>query len=653
MHSPLLATPGRIGGLTLKNRLLMAPMVRNYADEHGRMSERYLAHLARIARGGVAAMILEASFVSPEGRGFRHELGLHEDGVVPGLHRAVELIHAQGALAGIQLYHAGRQTREQITGTPPVAPSAIPCPLMNELPHALTLPEIHALVQAFAAAAARAQAAGFDFVEIHAAHGYLITQFLSPFSNRRSDAYGGSTENRRRFLGEIITAVRERVGREFTVTLRLSADEMVPGGLEIADGCELAAWLEQRGIAAIHVSVGNYASYTRGRMIPPMSVEDAPLLAYAERIKQHVKIPVIAVGKLRTPALAEAALHRKQADFIALGRELLADPDWPRKVLAGEGDSIHECIACNQGCISRLFEQRDVWCTVNPECGREREFTVFTADNRQHKVLVAGGGPAGMAAACAGYQVILCETRAELGGQLRAASAAPHRPGWHQLLEDMHAELRRLGAELRFNTHVDRKCVERERPYALVVATGAVPVRPQIPGIDKLNVISARDLLEGGTRAEGRVLVVGGGCSGAQTAEYLAQAGHAVTLVEAEGDIAADAPLDERTLLVGRLHALGVSIMAHTRLLSIGEYPLLQSADGEHFQLPVDTVVLCLGARSVNSLEQEALGLVPRVFTVGDAVRPRKVTEAIAEGALAGLGTAHDSAGQRARAIRA
>lgn len=657
MAFDLLFSPGRIGKLLVKNRLLMAPMVRNYADERGCMTERYLAHLARIARGGVGAMILEASFVSPEGRGFRHELGLHEDNVVPGLRQAVELIHAEGALAGIQLYHAGRQTSQQVTGMQPVAPSAIPCPLMNELPHALTLAEIHALVQAFGAAAARAKAAGFDFVEIHAAHGYLITQFLSPFSNRRTDEYGGSTNNRRRFLDEIISAVRERVGADFTVTLRLSADEMVPGGMDVADAGDLAAWLEQRGIAAIHVSACNYASYTRGRMIPPMAIEDAPLLPYAARIKQRVKIPVIAVGKIRTPELAEKALHQGQADFIALGRELLADPDWPRKAQAGEARAIHKCIACNQGCISRLFEQRDVWCTVNPECGREREFTELNTANHRRKLLVAGGGPAGMEAARyaarAGFSVILCEARAELGGQLHAASAAPHRPGWRELQNDLHAELKRLGVELRFNTRVDRKYVERERPYALVIATGAIPVRPQIPGINKVNVISARDLLEGGARAEGRVLVVGGGCSGAQTAEYLAQAGHPVTMVEAEGDIAADAPLDDGTLLLGRLRALGVTIMSHTRLLSIADYPVLQTAGDQAFELSVDTVVLCLGAHSVNGLEKETLDLVPHVFTVGDAVRPRKVTEAVIEGALAGLGAARDSAVAAARAVMA
>ncbi len=648
MDAPqLLFTTGRIGRLTLKNRLVMAPMVRNYADEHGRMTPRYLAHLQCIARGGVGTMILEASFVDLDGRGFRNELGLHDDSVIPGLRQAAELIHAEGVRVGIQLFHAGRQTSMQITGRRPVAPSEIPCPLINELPRALNAAEIRTLAEAFGAAAARARAAGLDFVEIHAAHGYLIIQFLSPFSNRRTDAYGGSVEHRRRFLDEVITAVRKRVGEDFTITIRLSADEMVPGGLTPADTAELAAWLETRGVAAVHVSACNYASYTRGRMIPPMAVEDAPLVQYAALIRQRVKIPVIAVGKLRTPALAEAVLANGQADFIALGRELLADPDWPRKTQTGCADTIHKCIACNQGCITRLFDQRDVWCTVNPECGREREFADHGVLSKPRKLLVVGGGPAGMEAARyaagAGLQVILCEAQAELGGQLCAAGAAPYRPGWHELLQDLRGELQRLGVELRLNTRVDRKYVEREKPYALVVATGAQPVRPQIPGVNNINVMTARDLLEGRGTACGSVLVAGGGCSGAQTAEYLARAGHTVILIEAEGDIAADAPLDERTLLLGRLRTLNVNILSHTRLLSIGNSSVQLAVAGETSQMAVDTVVLCLGARPENSLEQEVLGLLPHVFTVGDAVRPRKVTEAVIEGALAGLGVAKDS----------
>ncbi|MDE2345813.1 MAG: FAD-dependent oxidoreductase [Gammaproteobacteria bacterium] len=648
MDAPqLLFSTGKIGKLTLKNRLLMAPMVRNYADARGRMTPRYLAHLQRIAHGGVAAMILEASFVTPEGRGFRNQLGLDDDIVIPGLRQAAGLAHAEGALIGIQLYHAGRQTSFQVTGQQPVAPSEMPCPLMNELPRALENAEIHALADAFGTAARRAREAGLDFVEIHAAHGYLLTQFLSPFSNRRSDAYGGSTENRRRFLDEVISAIRKRAGSDFTVTIRLSADEMVPGGLTPNDCADLAAWLETRGLSAIHVSVGNYASYAKGRMIPPMAVEDAPLVHYAAQVRERVKIPVIAVGKLRTPALAESVLANGQADFIALGRELLADPDWPLRAKTGHTASIHRCIACNQGCISRLFDQRDVWCTVNPECGREREFAERPVTHALRKLLVVGGGPAGMQAAHyaagSGMQVILCEATGQLGGQLHAAGTAPYRSGWHELLDGLSAQLRRLGVEVRLNTRVDRNYVEREKPFALVVATGAQPVRPNIPGVNDMHVITARDVLEGRSTAYGTVLVAGGGCSGAQTAEFLARAGHSVTLIEAEGDIAADAPLDDRTLLLGRLRALKINILSHTRLLSIESQQVHLAVDGENTQMTFDTVVLCLGARSQNRLEQDVLGLVPHVFTVGDAVRPRKVTEAVIEGALAGLGAVKDS----------
>ena len=642
--SRLLFTPGHIGRMTLKNRVVMAPMVRNYADEQGRMTPRYLAHLERIASGGAGALILEASFVSPEGRGFRHQLGLHSDAVIAGLHEAAAAVHAHGARLGIQLFHAGRQTTAAVCGEQPVAPSEIPCPLLGELPRGLDRMEIHALVRAFGNAARRAKAAGLDFVEIHAAHGYLITQFLSPFSNKRPDAYGGDVDGRRRFLEEIIAAVRKEVGVDFPVTVRISADEMVPGGMQQDDAKDLALWLQDRGIDAVHVSAGNYGSYTRGRMIPPMAVDDGPLIKYAAAIKELVAIPVIAVGKLHTPALAEATLQNGQADFVALGRELLADPDWPRKAELGLDEEIHSCIACNQGCISRLFEQRDVWCTVNAACGREREFGHIAGTGAGRKLLIAGGGAAGMSAASiaaqAGFKVILCEAEDVLGGQLPAAGAAPHRPGWIELLRNQRHQLKQLGVEVRLKTKVDRKLAQQEQPFGVIVATGAKPVRPTIPGIGQFNVITAYDLLEGRTKAQGSVLVVGGGCSGAQTAEYLAERGHAVTIAEAEGDIAGDAPLDDRTLLLGRLKGLGVKIMTHTRLLSIGLDAINLQSGEEIFGVAADSVVLCLGSRPVNNLEKELQGMVPNLITVGDAVRARKVTDAVLDGALAALAIA-------------
>ncbi|MGE5624528.1 MAG: FAD-dependent oxidoreductase [Bacillota bacterium] len=658
MDTPkLLFNGGHIGRLQLKNRIVMAPMVRNYADEQGRMTERYLAHLERIAKGGVGGIILEASFVSPEGRGFRYELGLHSDSVIDGLHAAARVAHDNGVRLGIQLYHAGRQTTTKVCGEQPVAPSAIPCPLLQEIPRMLDRVEIHALVRAYGNAARRAKAAGLDFVEIHAAHGYLITQFLSPFSNRRNDVYGGNVENRRRFLGEIIDAVRKEVGDDFPVVVRISADEMVPGGMGITDAVDLARWLESKGVAAMDVSVGNYGSYTRGRMIPPMAVEDGPLIKYAAQIKQAVSIPVIAVGKLHTPALAEAVLENGEADFIALGRELLADPDWPRKAEEGLAAEIHNCIACNQGCISRLFDQRDVWCTVNPVCGREREFTGLPHDEAARKVLIAGAGPAGMTAARyaarAGFHVVLCEAADSVGGQLHAAGAAPYRPGWTELLNELRREMTVLGVEVRLHTRVDKKLVLKEKPYAVIVATGAQALRPEIPGIGETNVITARDLLEGQARAFGSVLIIGGGCAGAQTAEFVAGQGHPVTIVEAEGDIAADAPLDERTLLLGRLKALGVKIMTHTRLLSIELDAINLQSGGEVFGIAADTVVLCLGSQPVNRLESQLVGTVPHLFTVGDAVRARKVTDATLEAALAVFGLARAAAQERGKKAKA
>ncbi len=643
----LLFEPGRIGRLTLKNRLIMAPMVRNYADQYGCMTPRYLSHLERVAQGGVGTIILEASFVSPEGRGFHNELGLHSDSVIAGLGEAAKVAHDHGARIGIQLYHAGRQTTAKVSGEQPVAPSAIPCPLLQELPRMLDRMEIHSLVRAFANAARRAKAAGLDFVEIHAAHGYLINQFLSPFSNRRPDQYGGSPENRRRFLDEIIDAVREQVGDDYPITVRISADEMVPGGIRPEDAVELARWLELKGMGAVHVSACNYASYTSGHMVPPMAVEDAPLVKYASKIKQAISIPVITVGKLHTPALAEAILQGGQADFIALGRELLADPDWPRKAKEGLGEEIHHCIACNQGCITRLFDQRDVWCTVNPACGRERQFAELANHGGQRKVLIAGAGPAGMSAAAyaarAGFKVVLCETEDKVGGQLHAAAAAPYRPGWAELLQGLKHEIGMLGVETRLSTRVDKKLALQEQPYAVIVATGAEANRPDIPGIDAVNVITSRDLLEGRKRAYGSVLVVGGGCAGAQTAEFLATKGHAVTIAEAEGDIAADAPLDDRTLLLGRLRALGVKIMTHTRLLSIEVDAINLQSGGEIFGLCADTAVMCLGSRPEHELEAELKGLVPHVFLVGDAVMSRKVTDAILEGAFAVLALCRDA----------
>lgn len=639
MKFPSIFSPGRIGKLALKNRLLMPPMVLNYADADGKATKRYIDHIERVARGGVGAIILEASFIRQDGKGFVNELGVHDDACIPGLKKLVEAAHKHGAAIGQQLYHGGRQTSSKTTGTQPVAPSPLPDPTVNELPRELTVEEIGGLVEAYAKAAARAKAAGMDFVEIHGAHGYLITQFLSPFSNRRTDAYGGSGQKRMRFLLEVCAAVRKAVGADYPVTVRLSGEEMVEGGLTLLDTISIAKRLEGIGIDAVHISAGNYASYARGYMIPPMAMPDGTLAYLARAVKGLVKIPVIAVAKIRDPKMAEKIIRSGEADFVALGRTLLADPEWPNKARAGKLDEINHCIACNQGCISRLFAQQDVWCTVNPETGREGAFAKPVTARKT--VVIVGGGPAGLAAAKTaaerGHNVILYEKKARLGGQLSAAEAAPHRQGWKELRQTLVRDVKRLGVEVRLRKEFSPEMAAADKADAVILAIGSTASKPKIPGIGRTNVVTSRDLLEGRAKAKGDVVVVGGGCAGAQTAEYLAENGHDVKIVEATGSLAADAPVDDRFLLLGRLGRLKVKIHLETALMSIGSKNVTVESPAGPKTLGADTVVLCLGSYPNDGMTAELKAAIKDVSVVGDAVSARRVTDAVAEGALAAL----------------
>jgi len=469
--------PITIRGMTLKNRVVMAPMVTNYATADGAVTQRLIDYLVARAWGGVGLIEVEASYVRADGRGFPNEVGVDRDELVPGLTELTRLVHEGKAKVAIQLFHAGRQTSAALTGTQPVAPSPLADPSTGELPRELPRAEIVELEEAFVQAARRAQAAGFDAVEVHGAHGYLINQFLSPFSNRRTDEYGGNTRGRARFATNIVRKMRQAVGDDYPILFRISADEYVPGGLTLAEAKVIAGYIEEAGADLISVSAGNYASPGL-IIIPTMDLDAGLFVPLAAGVKEAVSVPVMAVGRLHDPVLAEQVLAEGSADLVALGRALLADPGWVEKAQRGEMDHIRPCISCNQACAGYLLAGQPISCLANPGCGREREFTI-TPVRQPKQVVVVGGGPGGLEAARVlaerGHRVTLFEEDLSLGGEFTVAALTPRKEEISDLLRWMIAQVRSAGVDVRLGERASADDVLRLKPQAVVVASGSGP----------------------------------------------------------------------------------------------------------------------------------------------------------------------------------
>jgi 2,4-dienoyl-CoA reductase-like NADH-dependent reductase (Old Yellow Enzyme family) len=479
--------PIRIRGVEIPNRIVMPAMTTRLAAADGRVTPELIDYYLARAEGGVGLITVEMGSPHPAGRHRAREIGLHDDGFVPGLRELTSRLRAAGARAAVQIGHAGGHTREDVTGHPPVAPSALPHAVQEVntrivVPRELTPGAIGEIVRSFAEAAERMKRAGFDLVEIHGAHGYLIAQFLSPLDNRRRDGYGGSLRHRARFALEVVEACRERVG-ELPIIFRLSADEYAPGGLGVDEAKELARWLVAAGVDALHVSAGCYRSRPSAAvMTPPMTYPEGVFVHLAEAIKAVVAVPVIAVGRLHDPALAARVLARRQAEMVALGRQLIADPCWPRKVREGRWDEVRPCISCNT-CVDTMRDGSAISCLVNPLAGRERRYRPAQAE-RSKRVLIAGGGPAGMEAASVlarrGHEVMLVEREDRLGGQLRLAADAPlfqnvetRAPVVLMFVEFLERQLARVGVQVRLGQAVSADLVQAWKPDVVVLATGA------------------------------------------------------------------------------------------------------------------------------------------------------------------------------------
>jgi 2,4-dienoyl-CoA reductase-like NADH-dependent reductase (Old Yellow Enzyme family)/thioredoxin reductase len=636
-----LFSPVRIGKLEVKNRIVFPPMVTGHAKPDGKVTEHHINWYEARARGGVGLIIVEFTYVSRWGTAGPDLLAIWHDDLIPGLQKLVERVHAYDTKIFIQLSHGGRQSSSAFTGGKrPVAPSAIPCPVRGEIPDELTIEMIEEIIEDFSLAARRAKAAGFDGVEIHGAHGYLIAEFTSPYVNKRHDAYGGDFRGRMKFPLEIIKAVRAQVGWNFPISFRLSANEYVPDGIGVEESKRIARLLGEAGVDCLHVSAGVYESFWS--LIRPFGTSEGINASDAAAIKQVVSIPVITVGRIKSPEIAEEILSQGKADMVALGRQLICDPDWPLKAAAGDFDEIRPCIGCTQGCINReIVMGKPASCIYNPAAGMEIEAMIRPAEAKK-KVLVIGGGPGGLEAArvsaLRGHRVMLFEKSKRLGGRFNLACVAPFKQEFTLAVKWLSDQVRKVGVEVELGVEVTPEVVDKIGPDAVIVATGAAPQMPAIPGIDKQGVVFGEDILAGKTSMGDRVVILGAGGVGTEVADYMAQRGRKVTIVEFLPVVGPPTgiPVIVTQLLMPRLGRYGVEIKTGAKVKEIIDGGVLVTQDGKELAITgIDQVIVATGVKPVDELAGKLKEKVAEVYVIGDAKEPRSAFEAVHEGAEA------------------
>ncbi len=627
-----LFSPFSIGSLEIKNRIVMPPMATHYATSEGLVTDRQTAYYIERAKGGVGYITVEHTGILQNGKASPNMLLITTDEHASAIEGLIKAVHAAGGKIVVQINHAGRQTASQVTGFPIVGASPIRCPTRNEVPRELSVGEIQEIIEAFTVAAGRVKTAGADGVELHMAHGYLICSFLSPFSNQRRDQYGGDLQGRARLAVEVLRSVRSRVGRDFPVICRLSGDEYIDGGIKIAETRQVARLLEKEGADALHISACSASSGYLNH--PSYYVEEGVFVHLAQAVKSEVEIPVIAVGRIRNPIMADQIIRDGKADLVSMGRALIADPQLPNKVAAGRFRDIIPCISCNR-CIQTL-RQGGVRCTVNPEAGNEQKFRPAGADQPK-TVWVVGGGPGGLKAAeiaaLRGHRVTVFERDARLGGRVKVAALPPKKDVLNDFVDYLRRRVNDLGVSVETGREFTGDALDPARPDVVILATGAVQGLPDWKGVKTSGALSVDDALLNEEKIGKKVLVVGGGGVGAETADYLSERGREVTLVEMLGQIASDLVFHMQHYLSERLLKKGVTILTSTRVKELGKgYAVVEDASGVRRIDGFDTIVLAVGSIPDNRLARSLEGKVPELYVIGDAAQPRQILEAVYEG---------------------
>lgn len=639
MRFKTMFSPIQIGPMTVKNRFVVPPMGNNFANPDGTWSDQSVAYYAERAKGQFGLITIEATVVHHGAKGGPKKPCLYDDSSIESLKKITDACHAQGAKVSIQLQNAGPEGNAKNAGAPIEAASAIPSVYGKDTPVEVPTEKVYELVKGYGDAAERAMKAGADAVEIHMAHGYLVNSFISPRTNKRVDEFGGNFENRMRFPRLIVEEVKRRVGGKVAILARINSSDEVEGGDDVHDSAAIAAYLEDCGVEGLHVSRAVHIKDEY--MWAPTAVHAGFSADLVTEIKRAVSIPVITVGRYTEPYYAELLLREGRADLVAFGRQSLADPHMPEKAMNDNLEDLVPCIACLQGCVANMYKGEPICCLVNPFLGHEAQG--YPKAEKSKKVMVIGGGVAGMCAAFVaaerGHDVSLYERTDKLGGNMRLAAYPPGKGDITNMIRSYIVRCEKAGVKIHMNTTVDLEMVKAEKPDAVIVSTGSRTLILPIEGIENPAIIHGSDLLDGKRAAGKKVLVVGGGMVGCETAAFLGEQQHDVTVIEYRDTVGADVIHEHRVFLMEDFKNYGIKEITGAKVCKFFDDGVeYESPDGSRHEVRgFDSVVLSMGFKNYNPFAERLEELGQEVYVVGDATRARRALDATKEAYAAAM----------------